>query len=238
MTTLSAFVITRDGAALLPAVIANLRHFVDEVVVVVDAETRDDSWPVAHELADRAELWPLAGGVPEAVRNEAAALCRGDWIFMLDDDELVPPALQARIPFLLRMADHHEFVFPRKHIVSQEGRWITSRPWWPDYQVRLRSRHAWQTEPWPRLPHSSPVGHCRMTVETPFWHLKFMVRRSDERIARMNAWGAAWSQATNDHYRRFSLPENYDWQTGPCDEEPPAEFSGMLAAGESNKEAA
>lgn len=233
---ISAFIVTKDGAALLPSAIANLRHFASEVLVIVDAESRDESWPVAHELADRAELWTVDGSY-ESVLNEAAAVCRHDWILYGHDDELWTPACVALLPSLL-YTGKQEFIFPRKHIVGQTGSWITSAPWFPDGQLRLRSRAAWQQYPWPRRVHAVPEPWQRMTVQTPIWHLKFLVKSENLRKERLARWGEMWDEARSDHYRRFSLPEGYDWQTGPCDEEPPAEFAAMLAAEDSNKEAA
>jgi hypothetical protein len=226
---LSAFVISRDGAHLLPAVIANLRHVADEVIVVADMASIDDTFGVARQLADRAACWSLAGGVPEAVRTEAAALCSGDWLLMLDDDELLPPTLQARIVDLLRWPDAQEYVFSRKHIVGDGAHWLAGEPWFPDWQLRLRSRAAWQQYPWPRLPHSSPAPWQRQAIQAALWHLKFMVREESERNRRMLDWGRAWPQALDDHYRRFSLPERYDMPIAPLDEDAPAELTGLLA---------
>jgi hypothetical protein len=227
---LSAFVIARDAEWLLPHVCANLRRFCAEIVLVIDDASVDDSFEVARRLADVAVCWPVGYGVPEAVRNEAAALCRGDWLLMVDDDELFPPAWSARLPELLAWGPQ-EFGFPRRHVIGDGSRWITSAPWWPDWQIRLRSRAAWEHVPWPRHLHAVPPDYCRQMVMAPFWHLKFMVKSRERREARMALWGASWGECLNDHYRRFSVPEGYDWQMGPVDEEPPVELAEMIAAG-------
>lgn len=225
---LSAFVISRDGERLLPAVIANLRRFADEVIVIVDAASWDNSAGVAQRLADRCEVWAV-NGCPEHVRNEAAALCHGDWVLMADDDELWPPAWRALLPGLLA-GPSGEYVFPRRHIVDNGRTWIVSAPWWPDHQVRLRRRVAWAARPWPRLPHSVPESYGRATTNQPFWHLKFVVQDLATRRARMAQWGELWEPATGDHFRRFALPEEYRWATAEVTEEPPEELGMMLAA--------
>lgn len=224
---LSAFMITRDAERWLAPVLANLRQVADEIIVIVDEASSDDTWQVARRLADRAEFWPVPDAVPEAVRKEAAALCNGDWIWMADDDELIPPALVRYISLL--SGGYQEYAFARKHVIGDGSRWITSAPWWPDTQIRLRSREAWQRYGWPRVLHQTPPDFRRMLVQDPaFWHLKFMLRSLDERQARLAAWGEVCKPALNDHYRRFSLPEEYAWETAPIDEEPPAELGEIL----------
>ncbi len=225
--SLSAFVVTRDAAHLLPHVAANLRRYVDELVIVVDAATMDDSAVVAARLADRCEVWDV-GGCPEHVRNEAAALCHGDWLLMADDDELWSPAWGARLPDLLGRSDVCEWVFPRRHVIANGARWITSEPWWPDWQIRLRRKAVWQAHPWPKQPHAVPPPCGRVLVNAPFWHLKFIVQDVQTRLARMNTWGELWAPATGDHYRKFAMPEDYAWQTAPVDEEAPAELAAIL----------
>ena len=224
---LSAFVITRDGARTLPAVLANLRAVADEIVVITDAASADDTAQIAAQLADRAEVWEV-GGCPEHVRNTAARLCRGDWLLMSDDDELWPPAWQNALPALLTGAAG-EYVFPRKHILAGE-RWITSEPWYPDWQIRLRSREAWARAPWPTLPHATPDAWGRAFVNIPFWHMKFVVQDVETRLARMNRWGELRADATGEHYRKFAMPEEYQWQTAPLDEEAPRELVDILRA--------
>lgn len=226
--TLSAFVITRDSARILPHTLANLRAFVAELVVITDAASADDTADVAAQLADRAEVWDV-NGCPEHVRNEAANLCRGDWLLMADDDELWPPAFVAQLPALLA-GSAQEYVFPRKHIIAAGAAWITSEPWYPDWQIRLRRAATWARRPWPRQPHAVPEADGRVFVNAPFWHLKFMAQDQQTRLARMNRWGELWAPALTDHYRRFAMPEDYRWQTAPIDEEAPAQLAGLLDA--------
>jgi len=237
---LSYFMVVRDAAQLLPAAIANARRFADEVLVVVDQASADASFFVAQQLADRVEHWPV-GGSYESVLNEAAALCRGEWVLYGHDDELWTPAFRAALPGLLianASASAPEYVFPRRHIVRQEAayRWITNAPLWPDWQIRLRTRAAWQERPWPRLVHSTPAA-CPgwQYVNMPIWHLKFVVKSFSLRSARLAVWGQLWAEANSAHYRSFSLPEELDLRTAPLDEREPEEFAAMLAAGMENE---
>jgi len=202
----------------------------------VDDTTTDASLAVARRLADRAECWPV-GGSYESVLNEAAALCAGDWVLYGHDDELWTPAFRAKLPELLAgfaTDDAPEYLFPRRHVVTAAGgtcRWIVDVPLWPDWQLRLRSRAAWQARPWPRRVHATPEQRPSwFYVNTPIWHLKFAVKSAELRAARLAGWEQLWTVAGNAHYRLFSLPEEAELRTAALDEAAPEELAAMLSA--------
>lgn len=234
--SLSHFMVVKDAERLLPAAIANARRFADEVLVIVDDTTTDASDTVARRLADRAECWPV-GGSYESVLNEAAALCAGDWVLYGHDDELWTPAFRAKLPELLggfATDDAPECLFTRRHVVTTAGgtcRWIVDAPLWPDWQLRLRSRAAWQARPWPRRVHATPEQRPTWKyVNVPIWHLKFAVKPVALRAARLAVWEQLWSEASSAHYRSFSLPEGLDLRTAEINETEPEEFTAMLSA--------
>lgn len=233
---LSYFMVVKDAERLLPAAIANARRFADEVLVIVDDTTTDASGTVARRLADRAECWPV-GGSYESVLNEAAALCAGDWVLYGHDDELWTPAFRAKLPELLAgfaTEDAPEYLFTRRHVVTAADgacRWIIDAPLWPDWQLRLRSRAAWQARPWPRRVHATPEQRPGWHyVHAPIWHLKFAVKSAELRAARLAGWEQLWTVAGNAHYRLFSLPEEAELRTAALDEAAPEELAAMLSA--------
>lgn len=227
---LSAFIVCRDAAVFLPHVIANLRRCCDEVLVAVDPQSRDGTLAVAQQYADLAWHPEHDDWLPNSARNEAAGRCRGQWLLMLDDDELLPPALLERIPQLMH-SGFQECAFQRRNLVGDGSQWITSAPWWPDWQVRLRSRMAWEAQPWPRETHGVPPAFSRLSVATSsLWHLKFVVKPPAQRAAVFDRWSTRYDATSNAHYRQFALYEDYAWQTAAVDEAPPAELVGLLAA--------
>lgn len=90
---LSAVVSARNEERQLADCLERLR-FADEIVVLLDKCT-DGSRAIAERFTDRiiAGDWALEG----ERRNAAIAACRGEWIFEVDADERVPPALGAEI---------------------------------------------------------------------------------------------------------------------------------------------
>ena len=86
--------IAKDEAEHLPACLESL-GWADEVVVVVDASSRDATLEVARRRADRVVVRPFRDFASQ--RNAALDASRGDWVFAIDADERATPALAAEI---------------------------------------------------------------------------------------------------------------------------------------------
>jgi len=98
---LSALVVARNEEAHLADCLAALK-FADEIVVVLDRCT-DGSKAVAEKLAGRVVegAWEREGDR----RNAGIAACRGPWVFEVDADQRVPPALADEIKAVIGRGD-------------------------------------------------------------------------------------------------------------------------------------
>ncbi|HXJ83493.1 MAG TPA: glycosyltransferase [Candidatus Methylomirabilis sp.] len=87
--SLSATLIVRDEAAVLPRCLTSIRDLVDEIVVV-DTGSTDDSPRIAADFGARvvASRWQNDFAV---ARNTALAHARGTWILYIDADESAQP---------------------------------------------------------------------------------------------------------------------------------------------------
>jgi glycosyltransferase involved in cell wall biosynthesis len=134
---LTVTVITRNESANIDAALASVR-WADEIVVV-DAESTDDTVAIARRHTDRVDVRPWPGF--SAQKNYAASIAAHDWILSLDADERVAPALAAEIRGVLASEPPHRgYRVPR--ITRYLGRWIRGTDWYPDYQLRLYDRRA------------------------------------------------------------------------------------------------
>jgi glycosyltransferase involved in cell wall biosynthesis len=134
---LTVTVITRNEAANIEAALGSVA-WADEVVVV-DAESVDDTAAIARRHGARVDVRPWPGY--SAQKNHAASLASHDWILSLDADERVTPALAEEIRSLLSGEPAHRgYRVPR--ISYYLGRWIRGTDWYPDYQLRLYDRRA------------------------------------------------------------------------------------------------
>jgi (heptosyl)LPS beta-1,4-glucosyltransferase len=135
--TLTVTVITRNEAANIAAALASVA-WADEIIVI-DAESTDDTAAIARAAGARVEVraWP---GYSEQ-KNYAASLAANDWILSLDADERVTPELAGEIRGVLA-ADPPRRGYRVPRISFYLGRWIRGTDWYPDYQLRLYDRRA------------------------------------------------------------------------------------------------
>jgi glycosyltransferase involved in cell wall biosynthesis len=159
----TATIITLNEAAHIADAIDSVA-WADEVIVV-DAGSRDGTTDIARARGARVVERAWTGYVDQ--KNHAASIARNDWIFSLDADERVPPALVEEIRAALAVEPSvHGFRGPR--VTFHLGRWIRTTDFYPDSQTRLYDRrHArWQG----RLVHESvavdgPVGRLASDLE-------------------------------------------------------------------------
>jgi glycosyltransferase involved in cell wall biosynthesis len=140
VSKVSVTVITKNEAADIGHALRSVA-WADEIVVV-DAESTDDTVRIARRYTDRviSRAWP--GYI--AQKNYAASIASHDWILSLDADERVTSELAAEIKeALVAAAAHAAFRIPR--VTWHLGRWIRTTDWYPDYQTRLydRRRAEW-----------------------------------------------------------------------------------------------
>jgi glycosyltransferase involved in cell wall biosynthesis len=159
----TAILITLNESANISAALESVR-WADEIVVV-DAESRDETVAIARRHTERVIVRPWSGYI--AQKNFAAAQASHDWIFSLDADERVTPELAAEIRGLLA-AEPPCAGYRGPRVSYYLGRWIRSTDWFPDTQLRLydRRRAAWAG----RYVHESvqvdgAVGTLRATLE-------------------------------------------------------------------------
>jgi glycosyltransferase involved in cell wall biosynthesis len=155
----TATVITLNESANIAAALESV-HWADEIVVV-DAESVDDTVAIARRYTDRVIVREWPGYIEQ--KNFAAAQAAHDWVFSLDADERVTPELGAEIRGILSGAPSCAgYRVPR--LSHYLGRWLRSTDWYPDFQLRLYDRRQarWSG----RYVHESvqadgPVGRLR-----------------------------------------------------------------------------
>lgn len=135
MPGITATIITLNESANLARALDSVR-WADEIVVV-DAESTDDTVAIARRYTNRVIVRPWPGYVDQ--KNFAASQASHDWVFSLDADECVTPALAAEVATVLAAGPRHAgFRVPR--VSYYLGRWVRSTDWYPDYQLRLYDR--------------------------------------------------------------------------------------------------
>lgn len=132
MGRVSVTIITLNEAANLRDCLESVR-WADEIVVV-DAESRDDTVAIARQYTDKVFVNPWPGHQEQ--KNVALDKASGPWIFSLDADERVTPELAEAIRRVVAdPAAREGYDVARKNFFL--GRWMRHGGWWPDRVLRL-----------------------------------------------------------------------------------------------------
>jgi (heptosyl)LPS beta-1,4-glucosyltransferase len=136
---LSVTILTKNEAGNIAAALESVA-WADEILVV-DAESSDDTVSIAQRYTDRVIVrpWP---GFPQQ-KNYAASLASHDWILSLDADERVTPSLADEIRRVLTR-EPAAGGYRMRRVTRAFGRWIRSTDWYPDWQLRLYDRRLGQ----------------------------------------------------------------------------------------------
>jgi glycosyltransferase involved in cell wall biosynthesis len=204
----SVTVITLNEAEHIGAAIDSAA-WADEIVVV-DSGSTDGTADIARAKGVTVLSREWSGYVDQ--KNFAAARVSNDWIFSLDADERIPPALRAEIRALLSSEPSKRgYRVPR--VTFHLGRWIRTTDFYPDFQTRLYDRRAarWRG----KYVHESvsvdgPVGRLRHDLE----HYSFRDLR--DQLDRVNHYTTLAARQMREAGRR----------AGPLDllVHPPAAF--------------
>jgi glycosyltransferase involved in cell wall biosynthesis len=134
-------IIAQDESQHIAAAIDSA-SWADEVLVV-DSGSTDDTVAIATARGVRVmtRTWP--GYVDQ--KNYAASVATHDWIFSLDADERVTPALAEEVLRIVA-SDPVERAFRVPRVTFHLGRWVRTTDFYPDYQTRLYDRRSarWQ----------------------------------------------------------------------------------------------
>ena len=135
---ISGLVVCQDNAGSIGAVLDSLARCCDEVVVVDGGSTDGTDALAAARPEVRLYRRPFDGNIG-AQKNFGMDQCLGDWILLLDTDEVLEPGREARLRALTSLPRLRWFSLPRRWLVERDGRvgYLASKPWWRDRQVRL-----------------------------------------------------------------------------------------------------
>ena len=193
----TATVITLNEGANLRGALESLA-WVDEIIVV-DSHSTDNTVAIAREFTDKVIVREWPGYLDQ--KNFAAAQASHDWIFSLDADERVSPALAEEIKALLQRGPTASgYRVPR--VTFHLGRWIRSTDWYPDFQLRLydRRRARWTG----RLVHES-VGADGPVIDLRAELLHYAYRDLAHHFQTMDRYTTLAARQMHEAGRRTGL---------------------------------
>ena len=123
-------------------------------ILVIDMQSTDNTVDIARTEGARVLSVPPSGYV-EPVRKLAIVEAQDDWVCILDADERLTAELATEIRSLLNESNESSpshYYIPRKNIFGST--WLAHGGWYPDAQIRLIRKSAFQG--WPERIHSTP----------------------------------------------------------------------------------
>jgi len=218
--TLSICVTTFNRLPLLPRLIDQLSGLGDELVVL-DSHSTDGSaeWLAARDDV-RLVQRPFDGHYGRH-KNALLDAASGDWILLVDSDELLGDRLRARLRWLIRIPFATHFRIPRYWLAPGDGlRHVVAERLYPDYQTRLfRNRPVFRYgeeaavhEHFPRRGRGwgPRVNGCHL------FHLDFLIADRATREAKVARYDA--TDASANLTSAVYLWEDQPHALQPCEE--------------------
>lgn len=129
----TAFLVTFNEAHNIVDCLSSV-DWCDEIVVV-DSGSTDETVALARRFTDRVVTRPWEGHVKQ--KGHALSLSRNEWVFLIDADERVSPALKASIRAALEAPPNGLAGYRVPRHTFYLNRWIDHGGWYPDYKLRL-----------------------------------------------------------------------------------------------------
>jgi hypothetical protein len=189
---LTVTIITLNEAHHIAAAIDSAA-WADEILVV-DSGSTDDTVAIAAGKGVRVlkRTWP--GYVDQ--KNYAASVASHDWIFSLDADERITPALADDIRRVVA-SEPAERAFRVPRVTFHLGRWVRTTDFYPDYQTRLydRRKARWQGK----------YVHESVVADGPSGQLQHESYRDlSDHLERINRYSTLAAQQMYESGRRAS----------------------------------
>jgi glycosyltransferase involved in cell wall biosynthesis len=222
---ISGAVVAQDNADTIGAVLASLAPLVDEIVFVDGGST--DATPEIAVTCDKLRLYrrPFDGNIG-AQKNFAFDQCLGEWILVLDSDEVIGGIGVGRLRKLTYLPFLHWYSIPRYWLVERDGElhYLTQKPYYRDRQRRL-----FRNEPCHRYDvQRSPIHHefagahlaGRALRRPHIFHYTFLLQDRAEREAKVQRYLAR--EPRTAHLHRMYLWEDSGVPTAPLPEPAPS----------------
>jgi glycosyltransferase involved in cell wall biosynthesis len=139
--------------------------FADEIVVVVDAASKDGSEKLAFARADIVETRPYAGDIEQ--KRHCVSLASHDWVMVIDPDEVAEPELGGQLRDRIGRAGDRLSGLQINRVTRHLGRWIRHGDFHPDWKLRVfrRSRARWTgANPHGRVEVNGEVGRVAASL--------------------------------------------------------------------------
>lgn len=166
---------TRSPTGRLAAIVDLLRPVVDEVVIAVEDGAEPGATASLLAIADVVRLFPHRDP-GDSVIPWLHALCSGEWILNVDDDEIPSASLIAELPALVRAHDVSHYWLARRWLWPDAGHYLADSPWGREWVLKLVRNDPATLRFSDEFHRPIIVSGAARYVEAPLWHADFVVR--------------------------------------------------------------
>lgn len=206
---ISASIVCLNEDEELERCLRSLTGFADEVMVV-DLGSKDESREIARNHGAVVYQHKFVPYV-ELVRNFAISKTKGDWVLILDPDEILTSTLKDKLQEIVKENKFDAVNIPRKNIFF--GRWVTHTNWWPDRHIRFFKKGKVE---WSENIHSYPKVKGKI-LDFPAKEQLAIVHYGYESVAqfidRQNRYSQIESKERYKSSERFSWGKFFWWPT-------------------------
>jgi hypothetical protein len=128
MTTLSVCCLTSDPGARVAAIMRQLRPIADEIVIAVDSRLDPVRLGRYAEVADRLLRYEFVDSSQQAI-PWITTHCTGDWVLLIDGDEVLSPALIKQMPELIGAQEVFQYWLPCRWLYPDAEHYLPQPPW-------------------------------------------------------------------------------------------------------------
>ena len=196
--------VTRNSADRLAHCLTLALEFADELVVMVDESSTDDTLAIARRYADKVMVVEHPASSEETL-DWLFRQASGEWIVRLDDDEFFSRDFTRSVPILV--ADRHftHYFIPRRWVVNAEGggyEWLTEFPWRPEASLRMVRNIGglfWHPGGTHQPVRVGGEGRVLRDDEGVMYHMDLAWRSREQREAKVFQYYAPVSVVTGEH---------------------------------------
>jgi len=200
-------------------------RWADEIVVV-DMKSTDKTVSLAKKYGAKTFSHRYTRYV-EPARNFAISKATGDWILILDVDEVIPLSLAKTLKKLAKYPKGASFFrLPRKNFIF--GKWIKHSRWWPDLIVRFFKKGA---VTWSDKIHSIPLTRGEgkdLEAKEANAIIHYHYESISQYLERINRY--------TDIQLQELVDDNYKFHWADLIKKPTGEFLSRFFAGEGYKD--
>lgn len=177
--TISLICPTGHPGPLVASVLAPLRSVVDEIIVAADSRAGESELGHYATVADVLLRYEFIGS--NRHWPWLADQARGDWLFLLDGDEIPSAALVESLRDLVQDRRVHQYVLPIHWPWPDAAHRLAAEPWASDQRLRLLRNDGRLTFAARKHAIANPNPPIRLLDELPVYHLDLLLPDRERR---------------------------------------------------------